>query len=38
MTGFAYFNLVYQFMIVLAIITFGMGFVYMCFSREDSEE
>jgi hypothetical protein len=38
MTGFAYFNLVYQFMIVLAVITFGMGFVYMFFSREDSEE
>ena len=38
MTGFAFFNLVYQFMIVLAVITLGMGFVYMFFSREDSEE
>ena len=38
MTGFAFFNLVYQAMIALAIITFGMGFVYMYVSREDSEE
>ena len=38
MTGFAFFNLVYQLMIALAVITFGMGFVYMYFSREDSEE
>lgn len=37
MTGFAFFNLVYQLMITLAILTFGMGFVYMFFSREDSE-
>ena len=38
MTGFAFFNLVYQAMIALAIVTFGMGFVYIYFSREDSEE
>jgi len=37
MTGFAFFNLVYQLMIVLAILTFGMGFVYMFLSREDSK-
>ena len=38
MTGFAFFNLVYQFMIALAVITFGMGFVYMYLGREDPEE
>ncbi len=38
MTGFAFFNLVYQFMIALAVITLGMGFVYIYISREDTEE
>lgn len=38
MTGFAFFNLVYQLMIALAVITFGMGFVYMFLGKEDSEE
>jgi hypothetical protein len=38
MTGFAFFNLVYQTMIALAIVTFGMGFVYMYVNRDDSEE
>jgi hypothetical protein len=38
MTGFAFFNLVYQFMITMAILTFGMGFLYMFISREDSED
>ena len=38
MTGFAFFNLVYQLMIALAVITFGMGFVYMYLGREDPEE
>ena len=37
MTGFEFFNLVYQAMIALAIITFGMGFVYMYISRDDPE-
>ena len=38
MTGFAFFNLVYQAMIALAVITFGMGFVYMYLGRENPEE
>jgi hypothetical protein len=38
MTGFDFFNLVYQAMIALAILTFGMGFLYMYISREDSED
>jgi len=33
-----FFNLLYQVAIVLTIITFGMGFVYLFTSGEESEE
>ena len=33
-----FFNLLYQVAIVLAIVTFGMGFVYLFTSAEESEE